>query len=420
MADKKKKPIKPRRLTVPVAKQSAPAAARKHIGGLGRGLDALISRENVREAAGTGARFDIDEARANTGAGGAAAQAAPKTTSPKIAPSLGAAVSAAKAAAGVAAKSAAIGAANNAANNAAMRDAAEAAAEAAAVALAAGGARRSVITVPIASITPSPWQPRHEFDEAALGDLAKSITVHGIIQPLVCRAVPATESDADGSAYEIIAGERRLRAAELAGLVEVPIIILEAEDRNAAELALVENLQREDLNVIEEAEAYKLLSESFELTQEEISARVGKARASVANAMRLLELPDEVKQLLGAGALSAGHAKLILGVEGDLERIRFASEAVKGGLTVRMLEQKISRAKDAPAQPKSAVPDIPVDYQAMLLDKLTRKFGTSVRLAPSVRYANGRRGRGRVEIDFMDNSDLDRLLGLLGIDVNEI
>ena len=338
MSDKTNK--KPSRPIVPIAKQAAPAV--KHIGGLGKGLDALISR---------------------------GASASGVTDAPPPPPPFSPAPQA--------------------------------------------PSRGSVLTVPLAKIKASPWQPRHGFDDAALKELADSIKAHGVIQPLVCRVVEAGE-------YELIGGERRLRAASLAGLSAVPIIVLEAADRDAAELALVENLQREDLNALEEAEAYNTLADAFGLTQEEIAERVGKARASVANAMRLLALPDEVKQMLGSGAISAAHAKLILSAENDGERIRLASEVVKDGLTVRALEQKIARAKSAPPIAKTAMPDIPPEHQALLLDKLTQHFGTSVHLSPSVRYNNGKRGRGKIEIDFVNNSDLDRLLDLLGVDVNEL
>jgi len=269
------------------------------------------------------------------------------------------------------------------------------------------------ITVPLAKIKPSPWQPRHEFDEKALAELADSIRVHGVIQPLICR-------NTTGGAYELIGGERRLRAANAAGLLEVPVILMDVADRDAAELALVENLQREDLNVVEEAEAYKSLSDNFDMTQEEIAERVGRARASVANALRLLELPDEVKQMLGSGVISTGHAKLILGIDGDEVRVNLAGEVVKNGLTVRALEQRIAQLKAEPREARKAPkPDIPPEYQAMLLDKLIRRFGTGARLTPSMTHQNGRRVRGRVEIDFVSNSDLSRLLDLFGIDVNE-
>jgi ParB family chromosome partitioning protein len=268
-------------------------------------------------------------------------------------------------------------------------------------------ATRRVLTVPVTQIQPSPWQPRRVFREEALDELASSIRTHGVIQPLVCRRTAPGQ-------YELIAGERRLRAATEAGLDEVPVVLLEAEDRAAAEMTLVENLQREDLNVIEEAEGYRALADGFALTQQDIAERVGKARASVANALRLLELSDEVKQMLGAGMLSAGHAKVLLGLPDADERLRFARASAKDGWSVRVLEQKIQRSHEQP-RVKAVTPDIPGDHLMLLLEKLHSRFGTNIRLAPSVRYANGRRGKGCLEIDFYGNDDLDRILGLLGI-----
>ena len=281
--------------------------------------------------------------------------------------------------------------------------------EAAPAPVAAGGVH--VIMVQRGMIHASPWQPRRVFDEVALQELAASIREHGIIQPILCRKAP------DGG-YELIGGERRLRAAGEAGLHEVPVIVMDAVDRDAAEIALVENLQREDLNVVEEAEGYRALADGFGMTQADIADRVGKARASVANTMRMLELPDEVKQLLGSGLLSVGHAKVILGLEAEEERIKMARESVKEGLTVRMLEQRVARRKTEPKQ-RLVTPDIPEEFLATLLDKLHHRFGTRVRLSPSVRFANGRRGKGRIELEYADNEELTRLLELLGVDVND-
>ncbi len=266
---------------------------------------------------------------------------------------------------------------------------------------------RQVLSIPVSRIHPSPWQPRRVFDEEALVELAASIRTHGVIQPLVCRQTAPDR-------YELIAGERRLRAATEAGLDEVPVVLLEAEDRDAAEMALVENLQREDLNIIEEAEGYRALADAFGLTQQEISERVGKGRATVTNALRLLDLSDEVKQMLGSGILSPGHAKVLLGIEDETERLRLARSAAQDGWTVRQLEQKLRRIR-AIHPVRQNTPDIPGDHLALLLERLHARFGTSVRLHPSVRYANGRHGKGRIEIDFFDNEDLDRLLSLLGI-----
>ena len=271
---------------------------------------------------------------------------------------------------------------------------------------------RGVVEVAVELVRRSPFQPRTVFDEEALKELAESIKAHGIIQPLVCRRK-------DGF-FELIGGERRFRAAGLLGLKTVPVLVIEALDRDAAELALVENLQREDLNAIEEAEGYKSLAEEFKLTQADIAERVGKARASVANALRLLELPDEVKQMVGSGLLSTGHAKVLLSLPREADRVELARLCLTEGTTVRTLERRVQARLAAPAR-KPAAPraDIPPDYLRTLLDKLAARFATSVRLEPSVTYANGRHGRGRIEIGFFDNDDLTRVLELLGIDVNE-
>ncbi len=268
-----------------------------------------------------------------------------------------------------------------------------------------------LLRVPVAQIRPSPWQPRRVFGEEALAELTASIRTHGLIQPLVCRR---TAPDA----YELIAGERRLRAATEAGLADVPVVLLEAADRDAAEMALVENLQREDLNIIEEAEGYRALADRFELTQQDIAERVGKARATVANALRLLDLSDEIKQMLGAELLSPGHAKVLLGIEDEAERLRFARGAAGDGWTVRMLEQKLKRSRETRAV-RTVLADIPADHLGRLLELLHGRFAAPVRLYPSVRYANGRRGMGRIEIDFHDNEELDRILTLLGVRLDD-
>lgn len=271
---------------------------------------------------------------------------------------------------------------------------------------------KTVLEIDAARIKASPWQPRRVFEDQALQELAESIKVHGIIQPLVCRTLP------DGE-YELIGGERRLRAALSVGLEKVPVLVMDTEDRQAAELALVENLQREDLNVIEEAEGYKALAEQFSLSQNEIAERVGKGRATVANTVRLLELPEEVKSMLSLGTLSTGHAKVLLSVEGDAARMELARQCLNEGLTVRALERRVQRKAEERIK-RPPVPDITPDYLKALLEKLHEKFATSIRLIPSCVYANGHHGRGRLEIDYLDNDDLSRLLEILNIDMNAL
>ena len=285
---------------------------------------------------------------------------------------------------------------------------ASASAVAAPAAPAANG--HTVFDVPVAEISRSPWQPRQTFDEAALHELADSIKSNGVIQPLICR------KNAEGR-YELIAGERRLRAAMEAQLPKVPVILVDAEDRRAAEMAIIENIQRQDLNVIEEAEGYRTLADTFNLTQQDVADRVGKARASVANAVRLLDLPDEVKQLIGSGLLSTGHAKVLLGLTDTTEQTVLGRKCVTEDLTVRTLEKIIQRrrAEANPDTHRPGKPDLPESYVRDLSDRLHRHFGTAVRLTPGITHANGKHTKGLLEIDFYDNDDLDRIITLLGI-----
>jgi ParB family transcriptional regulator, chromosome partitioning protein len=271
----------------------------------------------------------------------------------------------------------------------------------------------SIHDIPPGDIERSPWQPRHIFDEESLAELTESIKAKGIISPLICR------KNANGR-YELIAGERRLRAALAAELKKVPVILREAEDRTAAEIAIIENIQRQDLNIIEEAEGYRTLAEHFNLTQQEVAERVGKPRASIANVVRLLDLPDEVKQFIADKRLSTGHAKVLLGLTDVTEQTLLGRKCVTEELTVRSLEKLIQRRKastDGTQERKRGTPDLPESYLRDLTDRMHKHFGTAVRLTPGVTHANGRHTKGQIEIDFYDNDDLDRLLGILGISV---
>jgi len=271
--------------------------------------------------------------------------------------------------------------------------------------------KHTVLEVPVAEIARSPWQPRQTFDEEALRELADSIRANGVIQPLICRR------NAEGR-LELIAGERRLRAAIEAKLAKVPVMLVDAEDRRAAEMAIIENIQRQDLNVIEEAEGYRTLAEAFSLTQQDVADRVGKARASVANAVRLLELPDEVKQLVSSGHLSTGHAKVLLGLTDATEQTLLGRKCVTEDLTVRTLEKIILRRRAEAAGEETrrpGKPDLPESYVRDLADRLHKHFGTAIRLTPGVTHANGKHTKGVLEIDFYDNDDLDRVLNVLGI-----
>lgn len=265
---------------------------------------------------------------------------------------------------------------------------------------------------PISRIRTNPWQPRRTFDQDALDELTSSVKERGVLQPLLVRAV-------ENGRFELIAGERRLRAAKAAGLKRVPISVVEANDTQTLEIALVENLQREDLNLIEEAEGYKQLADEFDMTQEQISERVGKARASVANALRLLRLPDDVRVLVGDGRLSAGHAKLLAGLDIPTEQSLLAQQVLKQDLSVKALALLIQKARAVPRKPRASRADLPATYVSSLSSRLHEHFGTKVRVLPSKTYANGKKGRGLIEIDFYSNEDLTRIIDVLGISLDE-
>ncbi len=264
--------------------------------------------------------------------------------------------------------------------------------------------------VPVEKIKRNKFQPRKKFEDEALEELTESIKVHGVIQPLLVRK--------SGTSYELIAGERRLRASGKAGLKEVPVVIIEAEDKISLELALVENLQRENLDPLEEAEGYQALADKFSLTQDEIATRVGKARVSVTNSLRLLTLPSDIKALISTGQLSAGHAKALLALEKDSEIMQLAKRTVTEGLSVRALEKIVKKAKKTPTKPRATRSDLPKEYLNHLVSTMHNHFGTSVRVSPTVTYANGKKKKGTIEIDFFSNDDLDRLLNMLDISLD--
>ncbi|VGO11530.1 Chromosome-partitioning protein Spo0J [Pontiella desulfatans] len=263
-----------------------------------------------------------------------------------------------------------------------------------------------VLEVAVAKVVASPWQPRTVFDSDALTELVESIKVHGVLQPLLVRTV--------GTKFELIAGERRLRAAQAALLTKVPVIVIEATDEKALEIALIENLQREDLNPIEEAEGYALLQKKFNLTQEKVAEQVGKARASVANALRLLELPDGIRKYVAEGLLSVGHAKVLLSLQSEKEKAVLARKAIKDGLSVRALEKLVKKLTMPPKKPRAEKTDLPGDYLQTLTDELHQFLGTGVRITPSKTLTNGRKVKGSLEIDYHDNDELDRLLTIMG------
>lgn len=265
--------------------------------------------------------------------------------------------------------------------------------------------------LPINDIARSPYQPRRDFNEGELQELAESLKNNGLVQP------PTVRKNAAGK-WELIAGERRLRAAQLAGWERIQVVVRNVDDLTAAAMTTTENLQREDLNPIEEAVSYKTLQDKFGLTQQEVASRVGKGRATVANSVRLLELPDEVKALVQSGLLSAGHAKVLLSVEDEKQRILLARDTVNEQLTVRALEKKILRLSEPVKEKKTGENDLPDVYVRMLCDKLRKHFGCAVRLTSGVTHANGKHSKGVLEIDFFDNDELDRVLRMIGVEVD--
>ena len=251
---------------------------------------------------------------------------------------------------------------------------------------------RSVFSVRLSRIEPNRSQPRKAFDEESLEALAESIRQNGVITPIALRK---TGDDR----YTIIAGERRWRAAKKADLTEIPAVILDADEEKAAVMALAENLQREDLNPVEEAEGIRALVANFSLTQEECAARVGRSRPAVTNALRLLTLEEEILDLLRKGALSGGHGRALLALPAGKERAELAREAAAGEWSVRRLEEEAKRRAKEKAPPKKAE----FDYAAELSEDLTRRFGRGVRVVPG-------RKKGRLELEYYGNEDLDALL----------
>lgn len=252
------------------------------------------------------------------------------------------------------------------------------------------------LTLPISKVEPRSEQPREYFDQEALEALADSIRQYGLIQPITVRKL-------DSGYYQIIAGERRWRASRLAGLTEVPVRIIEADDRRTAELALVENLQREDLNPIEEAKGYKLLIEEYGLTQEDAARSVGRSRPAVTNAMRLLMLTPPVMEMVEKGKLSAGHARAILSVSEPSKQLAAANEIIKKNYSVRKAEQLAARIAREPRQAPEESGEISVDYAAEISNELSKKLGRKVKLI------DGKRN-GKIEIEFYGADDREALI----------
>ena len=252
--------------------------------------------------------------------------------------------------------------------------------------------------LPIYKVEPNPDQPRHDFDEEELQALADSIEEHGIIQPLTVREL-------NSGYYQIIAGERRWRAARLAKLQEVPVVIIEADDKKAMELALIENLQRQDLNPVEEAMGYRSLMQDYGLTQDDAAKRVGKSRPAVANALRLLNLSPEVLEKVREGTLSAGHARAVLTLKTDKKQLEAAQKIIALGLSVRQAELLCKNMSKEPV-PVKEEPVLKVNYVAECEKQLSKHLGRGVKIV------NGKR-KGRFELEFYGEEDLQVLLDTL-------
>ena len=264
--------------------------------------------------------------------------------------------------------------------------------------------RDHVRHVAVTQIRPCALQPRKDFSAESLRELADSIREQGIVQPLIVRA--------QGNNFELIAGERRWRAAKLAGLTEVPVLVREADDRAVLEMALIENLQRENLNAIEEALGYAQLVNQFQLTQELVATKVGKSRAVVANALRLLKLPPDLQGFIREGRLSVGHAKVILGLTEETQQRHAAERVIKEALNVRQTEGLIAKlqSRDGARARNGAKTPLTTDaHIASLENKIRERLGTKVHL----RYAQG---KGALDIAFYSDAELERILQILGID----
>ena len=256
---------------------------------------------------------------------------------------------------------------------------------------------KSSLFLPISQVESCAAQPRKQFDPDALADLADSIRQHGIIQPLTVRKLQS-------GYYQIIAGERRWRAARMAGLRQVPVVVIEADDRKAMELAMIENLQREDLNPMEEAEGYRTLMEQYGLTQEETSQRVGKSRSAVANALRLLHLSDEVRTLVEEGKLSGGHARALVPLTAELQK-KAAAVIIKDDLSVRQTELLVKKlTADKPQKPVKDAGS--VDYAAEAARELSERLGRPCKIVTG-------RKKGRLELEYYGVDDLNALLDAL-------
>lgn len=272
----------------------------------------------------------------------------------------------------------------------------------------AGPADRGYRTIPVARIAPNPFQPRREFTGAQLAELEASIRENGLLQPLVVR--PASPEAPDGADWELVAGERRWRAVRRLGWTEVPVLVREMDDRTLLVLAIVENVQRADLSPLEEADGYRRLIDEFGYTQKEVADSVGRERSTVANLLRLLQLPASVQRLVSEGSLSMGHARALLGLENERSIAELARRTVSDGLSVRAVEERVrSQRSTASARPaRSRRSGAPGGAEMRRLEAdLQRRLGTAVK----IQLTKGQ--KGRVEIPFYGSEDFERVMDLL-------
>ncbi len=255
-----------------------------------------------------------------------------------------------------------------------------------------------ILEVLCADVRPNPFQPRKEFDEKTLDELAESIKEHGVIQPLIVR-----KGSIKG--YELVAGERRLRASERAGLNKVPVVVRDFSNEQVMEIALIENLQRENLNAIEIAVAYEKLLHHFSLTQEELAKKVGKSRPHVANFLRLIQLPQEIQDYVSRGTISMGHARALLAVEDDQMKMKIAQEVIKKDLSVRQIEELIKNLSQRVPRETKDKPKKDL-FVTQFEERLRDCFGTSVHIKMG-------KNKGKIEIDFFTNDDLERIMEII-------
>lgn len=270
--------------------------------------------------------------------------------------------------------------------------------------------KEEVHDLAVDAIMPNPYQPRHQFDESKLADLTASIKESGVFQPVIVR-----RPNPEINAYELLTGERRLRASRLAGLSAIPGIVREASDEEMMEIAVVENLQREDLTPLEEAEAYNTLMTKLNLTQAEVANRLGKSRPYIANYLRILGLPEEIKELLQEEKISMGQARTLLGLENKNQIPELAAKTVKNGMTVRELEREVARlnAANHNGETKKSRP-VKTPFVKESENQLQEHFGTKVSINPT----NNKKGEGRIEIAYMSDDDLNRILDLLNVNLD--